>query len=88
MVEFVSTHFPGGLASERDYREVLRSWGLEGFCSKRIKNLSGGQRRRIAVGLAFVGNPSLVVLDEPTTGLDPEARRTMWNRIRTAVDEG
>jgi len=56
MVEFVSTHFPGGLASGKDYREVLRSWGLEGFCSKRIKNLPGGQSRRIAVGLAFVGS--------------------------------
>lgn len=56
MVEFVFTHFPGGLASGKDYREVLRSWGLEGFCSKRIKNLPGGQSRRIAVGLAFVGS--------------------------------
>lgn len=88
MAEFVSAHFPAGSASGKDYRKVFRSWGLEDFCSKRIKNLSGGQRRRIAVGLAFVGNPSLVVLDEPTTGLDPEARRTMWNRIRTAVEEG
>lgn len=88
MAQFVSAHFSGGLAIGQDYREVFRSWDLEGFCSKRIKNLSGGQRRRIAVGLAFVGNPSLVVLDEPTTGLDPEARRTMWNQIKTAVEKG
>lgn len=88
MAQFVSAHFSGGLASGQDYRDVFRSWDLEGFCSKRIKNLSGGQRRRIAVGLAFVGNPSLVVLDEPTTGLDPEARRTMWNQIKTAVEKG
>lgn len=88
MAQFVSAHFSDRLASGQDYREVFRSWDLEGFCSKRIKNLSGGQRRRIAVGLAFVGNPSLVVLDEPTTGLDPEARRTMWNQIKTTVEEG
>ncbi|OMH81975.1 ABC transporter A family member 9 [Zancudomyces culisetae] len=45
------------------------------------KNLSGGQKRRLSIAISFVGNPSVVFLDEPTTGLDPEVRRTVWNVI-------
>ncbi|WP_164860147.1 ABC transporter ATP-binding protein [Actinomyces wuliandei] len=82
---FVSAHFP---SSSHRYQQVLHSWGIKDFCSTRIRRLSGGQRRRVAVGLAFVGNPLLVVLDEPTTGLDPESRRAMWSRIREEASRG
>ena len=48
-----------------------------------MKNLSGGQQQRLSVALAFVNDPDIVFLDEPTTGLDPQARRTMWEVIET-----
>src|SRR5438094_9455654 len=56
--------------------------------NRRVRTLSAGQRRRILLGLALVGHPPLLVLDEPTTGLDPAARRAMWNILRRAVGNG
>jgi ABC-2 type transport system ATP-binding protein len=53
-----------------------------------VGDLSGGQRRRILIGLALLGNPPLLVLDEPTTGLDPVSRRAVWNVIRGRVAGG
>jgi ABC-2 type transport system ATP-binding protein len=61
---------------------------LIGDANRRIGNLSSGQRRRILLGLALVGHPPLLVLDEPTTGLDPAARRVMWSILRRAVANG
>jgi ABC-2 type transport system ATP-binding protein len=54
----------------------------------RTGSLSGGERRRLDVALALLGRPRVVVLDEPTTGLDPESRRTVWHLIRQLVDDG
>lgn len=93
IAEFVSAHYMNedsadGSVNVDRFREVFRTWNLEEFSHKKIKHLSGGQKRRIAVGLAFVGNPLLAILDEPTTGLDPEARRNMWNQIQAAAGEG
>ena len=78
IAEFVSAHYMNedsadGSVNVDRFREVFRTWNLEEFSHKKIKHLSGGQKRRIAVGLAFVGNPLLAILDEPTTGLDPAA---------------
>ena len=56
--------------------------GLDEKRDARIKTLSGGQKRRLDLGLALVGNPDLVFLDEPTTGFDPQARRNAWEMIR------
>ena len=53
-----------------------------------MKRLSGGQQRRLDIGLGIVGNPELLFLDEPTTGLDPGARRTTWELIRLLSSEG
>ena len=62
--------------------ELSDELGLDGFLSKRYGSLSGGQKRRLNIALALVGNPEIVFLDEPTTGLDPELRFRFWEYIR------
>jgi ABC-2 type transport system ATP-binding protein len=69
-------------------REVIAELGLVAETNKRVGALSGGQRRRILIGLALLGHAPLLVLDEPTTGLDPSSRRAVWGVIRRAVDRG
>jgi ABC-2 type transport system ATP-binding protein len=67
----------------RDVDEVIRLVGLEEKRDARVKTLSGGQKRRLDLGVALVGDPELVFLDEPTTGFDPAARRAAWEMIRS-----
>jgi ABC-2 type transport system ATP-binding protein len=62
---------------------VLELVGLNDKRDARARTLSGGQKRRLDLGLALVGDPQLVFLDEPTTGFDPAARRTAWEMIRS-----
>jgi ABC-type multidrug transport system ATPase subunit len=62
--------------------------GLTDHFSKPVGSLSGGQRRRILIGLALIGDPPLLVLDEPTTGLDPASRKTVWDILRQVVIKG
>jgi ABC-2 type transport system ATP-binding protein len=69
-------------------REVIAELELIGETNKSVGSLSGGQRRRILIGLALLGRPPLLVLDEPTTGLDPASRRAVWGVIRRAVNKG
>ncbi|MDX6558196.1 MAG: type transport system ATP-binding protein [Blastocatellia bacterium] len=69
-------------------REAIAELQLIGETNKSVGSLSGGQRRRILIGLALLGRPPLLVLDEPTTGLDPASRRAVWNVIRRAVNIG
>jgi ABC-2 type transport system ATP-binding protein len=68
--------------------EVIAELGLINEINKRVGRLSGGQRRRILIGLALLGRPPLLVLDEPTTGLDPSSRHAVWRVIRRAVTAG
>jgi ABC-2 type transport system ATP-binding protein len=68
--------------------EVLELVGLTDKARARGRSLSGGQRRRLDVALGIVGRPSLLFLDEPTTGFDPEARRQFWSLIRSLRDLG
>jgi ABC-2 type transport system ATP-binding protein len=68
--------------------EVIESLDIVGERKKRVGSLSGGQRRRVLIGLALVGHPPLLVLDEPTTGLDPSSRMAVWGVIRRAVTDG
>ncbi|MDT0212925.1 ABC transporter ATP-binding protein [Rothia sp. ARF10] len=75
-------------ATPRGVDEVLASVGLQEKADERIAGLSGGQRRRLDVGLGIVGRPELLFLDEPTTGFDPKARRDFWELIRSLADEG
>jgi ABC-2 type transport system ATP-binding protein len=69
-------------------REVAVELGLASEFDRRVGSLSGGQRRRVLVGLALLGRPPLLVLDEPTTGLDPASRRAVWEVIRRAAARG
>src|SRR5882724_8716895 len=69
-------------------QEVIESLDLVAEAKKRVGSLSGGQRRRILIGLALLGRPRLLVLDEPTTGLDPSSRQRVWGVIRRAVTDG
>lgn len=68
--------------------EVLELVGLDAVAAKRVRTLSGGQRRRLDVALGIVGMPHLLFLDEPTTGFDPEARRQFWDLIRLLAADG
>jgi len=69
-------------------QQVIQDLGLGPETNKKVGALSGGQRRRILIGLSLLGRPPLLVLDEPTTGLDPSSRRDVWRLIRRAVDQG
>jgi ABC-2 type transport system ATP-binding protein len=71
-----------------DPDQLLESLGIKQFGNSHFKNLSGGQKQRVSVALALVGNPKLAILDELTTGLDPEARREIWSLIERMKDRG
>jgi len=72
----------------RPVEEVVGLVGLGEKARSRIKVLSGGQQRRLDLGLALIGNPELIFLDEPTTGFDPSARREAWDVVRDLCAEG
>jgi ABC-2 type transport system ATP-binding protein len=75
--------FAGYYEHPREVDEVITLVGLQGKRDARVKTLSGGQKRRLDLGVALVGDPELVFLDEPTTGFDPAARRAAWDMIRS-----
>ena len=81
-------HFHGYYSNPRDVDEVINSVGLKEKEHSLIRNLSGGQRRRLDVALGIIGNPELIFLDEPTTGFDPEARRAFWSLIKSLRSDG
>ena len=81
-------HFSGYYSNPRNVDEVIHSVGLKEKESALIRNLSGGQRRRLDVALGIIGNPELLFLDEPTTGFDPEARRAFWALIQQLRTDG
>jgi ABC-2 type transport system ATP-binding protein len=80
IAEFVAQHYPTPAAVV----QTLSIFGLEAMEKRRAGTLSGGESRRLAVALAFIGNPEFVVLDEPTTGLDVQSRRRLWEVVREA----
>jgi ABC-2 type transport system ATP-binding protein len=81
-------HFAGYHGASRPTGELLAAVGLEGSAGVRVERLSGGQRRRLAVALGVQGRPELLFLDEPTTGMDPVARRRFWELIRELRADG
>ncbi|MGW8504066.1 ABC transporter ATP-binding protein [Streptomyces sp. CLCI03] len=79
----------GGVTSgARPAAEVLELVGLAARSSVRVKQLSGGERRRLDLALALLGRPEVLFLDEPTTGMDPEGRRDTWALVRALRDQG
>jgi ABC-2 type transport system ATP-binding protein len=75
--------FAGYYRHPRPVDEVIALVGLEEKADAKVKTLSGGQKRRLDLGVALVGDPDLVFLDEPTTGFDPAARRNAWELVRS-----
>jgi ABC-2 type transport system ATP-binding protein len=82
VVAFAAGHYP----MARDIDATLVAFELNDLAAKRLGGLSGGQQRRVALALTFVANTPLVLLDEPSTGLDVEARRRLWKQLRASVD--
>ena len=87
-VEEVLRHFARYYRAPRDVDEVVEAVGLTEKRRTRTALLSGGQRRRLDVGLGILGNPELLFLDEPTTGFDPEVRRQFWELVGGLRDGG
>ncbi len=80
--------YAGYYAKPRPIEETITLVGLEGKADERASRLSGGQQRRLDVGMALIGDPELLFLDEPTTGFDPSARRQAWETIAGLRDLG
>jgi ABC-2 type transport system ATP-binding protein len=87
-VEEMVHHFAAYYPAPRDPDEVIASVGLQEKRRARTRALSGGQRRRLDVALGIVGRPELLFLDEPTTGFDPQARRSFWELVRSLRADG
>src|SRR4051812_20645525 len=77
-----------GGASKRSVGELLERFELTEAARKPTSTYSGGMRRKLDLAMTLVGNPRIIFLDEPTTGLDPRSRRTMWSIIRDLVTDG
>jgi ABC-2 type transport system ATP-binding protein len=84
MIRYFAAYYP----NHADPDQVIDSVGLTEKAGSKLRQLSGGQRRRVDVALGIVGRPELLFLDEPTTGFDPEARRQFWHLIRSLADGG
>jgi len=83
-IDLFSSYYPDPMPRQ----EVIVAAGLEGIEKKKFGDLSGGQKQRLLFGLAICGNPDFIALDEPTVGLDVEARRALWKQIRAFVARG
>jgi ABC-2 type transport system ATP-binding protein len=83
-IEVFSSYYPNPMPMS----EVIDAAGLNGLERRKFGELSGGQQKRVLFALGICGNPDLLLLDEPTVGLDVEARRALWKQIRAFVDRG
>ena len=84
ILSLLGSFYPRRLSPE----ELLKQVGLEGMAARRVRQLSGGEQQRFALAASLVNDPDLVILDEPTTGLDPVSRRDLWTLVRQVRDRG
>ena len=77
------SHFANYYENPKNVDQVINDVGLNEKRNAKTRQLSGGQRRRLDVALGIIGSPELLFLDEPTTGFDPEARRSFWDLIKS-----
>ena len=84
IVAFVAAHYPNPMPEAKLYER----FGLDDLASRQVGGLSGGEQRRLAASLALVGNPDVVFLDEPSTGLDVVARHQLWDALRSFHEDG
>jgi ABC-2 type transport system ATP-binding protein len=84
LVEMMASLYPAPL----DVEEALRQAGIAGLAHRRTQTLSGGEAQRVRFALALVGDPDLLVLDEPTVGMDVESRRSFWTTMRQGAAHG
>ena len=82
------SHYANYYENPRNVEQVIDEVGLREKINSKARQLSGGQRRRLDVALGIIGSPELLFLDEPTTGFDPEARRSFWELIKVLKAEG
>lgn len=78
----------GSYSTEKIVDDMLNVFQLTEFENSLVQNLSGGNKRKLSSAIAFLGKPSVVILDEPSTGMDPGARKFLWNIIKKARDLG
>jgi ABC-2 type transport system ATP-binding protein len=83
-VEYTASLF----ATARPVDEVLANAGITGIAERRVQKCSGGEQQRLRFAMALLSDPALLLLDEPTTGMDVEGRRAFWSAIRADADEG
>src|SRR6266536_5280596 len=76
------------LRAERRAHDLLARFGLTDAAGRRVSTYSGGMRRRLDIAMSLIGDPPVIFLDEPTTGLDPEARLEVWKEIQSLANSG
>ena len=88
MLFYAGLYGLSGSEAKRRCMDLLEFVGLSDYASRLVKTYSGGMRRRLSFAIALIGDPMLLILDEPTTGMDPQARREIWAKILGIVKEG
>jgi ABC-2 type transport system ATP-binding protein len=83
-IDLFRSYYPAPLS----FAEIVRIAQLQGIEDRFFSQLSGGQKQRVLFGLALCGDPDLIILDEPTVGMDIEARRGLWQQIRSLAERG
>ena len=87
-VEEACIEYASLYAAPADYPQLLKRFGLDALRKSFVSKLSGGERQKLSVGLALIGNPEIVFLDELTTGLDVVARREVWRTLKQLKEQG
>ena len=88
MLFYAGLYGLSGSEAKRRCMDLLEFIGLSDYANRLVKTYSGGMKKRLSFAIALIGDPRLLILDEPTTGMDPQARREIWAKILEIVKEG